>query len=185
MIKPLLALADKLATWPEGKYQGVMGVFFYVDDATDAVRSLRQAGHKRLSVISPIPHHEIEQALEQGPSLVRWITFIGGVLGFTGGMTLCIYSVLSYPMVTGGKELISIPPFMIPAYESMILLGGLTNLLAMLALGRLPQVTLRAPYDPRFTEDRIGVWVPCTGADVDRVKQLLSGHQAEEVKVHA
>ena len=61
---------------------------------------------------------------------------------------------MSYPLVVGGKELISVPPFMIPAYESMILLGGLTNLLAMLALGRLPQVTLRAPYDPRFTEDR-------------------------------
>jgi hypothetical protein len=185
MIKRTLALLDQLATWPKGKYQGVMGVFFYVDDAADAVRALRQAGHHRLSVISPIPHHEIEQALDQGPSLVRWVTFIGGVLGFTAGMSLCIYSVLSYPMVTGGKELVSIPPFMIPAYESMILLGGLTNLLAMLALGRLPQVTLRAPYDPRFTEDRIGVWVPCAGAEADRVKEMLRGHQAEEVNVHA
>lgn len=185
MIKPLLALIDKLATWPAGRYQGVMGIFFYVDDAADAVRTLRQAGHRRLSVISPIPHHQIEQALDQGPSLVRWVTFCGGVLGFTAGMALCIYSALSYPMVTGGKELISIPPFMIPAYESMILLGGLTNLLAMLALGRLPQVKLRAPYDPRFTEDRIGIWVPCSGAEADRVKEMLRGHQAEEVKIHA
>mgnify|MGYP001458456947 CR=1 FL=1 len=185
MIKPLLALADRLATWPKGKYQGVMGVFFYVDDAADAVRTLRQAGHQRLSVISPIPHHEIERALDQRPSLVRWVTFIGGVLGFTAGMSLCIYAALSYPMVTGGKELISLPPFMIPAYESMILLGGLTNLVAMLALGRLPQVSLRAPYDPRFTEDRIGIWVPCTGSETERVKQMMRGHQAEEVKVYA
>ena len=162
-----------------------MGVFFYVDDAVDAVRALRQAGHKNLSVLSPVPHHEIEQALEQGPSLVRWVTFLGGVLGFTAGMSLCIYSVLSYPLVVGGKELISIPPFMIPSYESMILLGGLTNLLAMLALGRLPQVKLRAPYDPRFSEDRIGIWVPCTGAEAERVKEILRGHQAEEVNLHA
>ncbi len=185
MMKKLLALCEKLAGWPATRYQGVMGVFFYVDDAADAVRTLKQAGHRRISVISPVPHSEIEQALDQGPSLVRWVTFTGGVLGFTAGMALCIYSVLSYPMVTGGKELISIPPFMIPAYESMILLGGLTNLIAMLALGRLPQVNLRAPYDPRFTEDRIGIWVPCTGSETDRVKEILRGHQAEEVKVHA
>jgi hypothetical protein len=185
MIKALLELCEKLATWPSAKYQGVMGVFYYVDDAADAVRTLRQAGHQRLSVISPVPHHEIEAALEQGPSLVRWLTFCGGVLGFTCGMSLCIYSVYSYPLVVGGKELVSVPPFMIPSYESMILLGGLTNLLAMLALGRLPQVQLRSPYDPRFTEDRIGIWVPCSGKEADRVKEMLRGHQAEEVKVYA
>jgi len=184
-MKPLWDLIEKLAGWPAARHQGVMGVFFYVDDAAAAVRALRQAGQRNVSVFSPIPHHEIEEALEQGPSLVRWVTFIGGALGFTGGMTLCIYSVLSYPLVVGGKELISVPPFMIPTYESMILLGGLTNLLAMLALGRLPQVKLRAPYDPRFTEDRIGVWVTCTGAEAERVKEILRGHQAEEVKLHA
>ena len=180
----IMKLLDKLANPPPGKYHGVMGVFYFVDDAADAVRTLRQVGHHNLSVISPIPHHEIEQALDQGPSLVRWLTFVGGVLGFTGGLSLCIYSVLSYPLVVGGKELISLPPFMIPAYESMILLGGLTNLLGMLALGRLPQVKLRAPYDPRFSEDRIGIWVPCGGEQAMRVEQMLRGHQAEEVKVH-
>lgn len=184
-MKWLMGLVEKLAGWPPAKHQGVMGVFFYVDDAANAVRALRQSGQRRLSVLSPVPHHEIEEALEQGPSLVRWVTFLGGAAGFTLGMTLCIYSVLSYPLVTGGKELISIPPFMIPTYESMILLGGLTNLIAMLALGRLPQVKLRAPYDPRFSEDRIGIWVPCSGAEAERVKEILRGHQAEEVNLHA
>ena len=63
--------------------------------------------------------------------------------------------------------------------------GGLTNLLGLLALGRLPQTKLRASYDPRFTEDRIGIWVPCTGAEAERVKEILRGHEAEEVKLHA
>ncbi|MBI1798332.1 MAG: DUF3341 domain-containing protein [Candidatus Eisenbacteria bacterium] len=179
-----MKLLNRLANPPEGKYHGVMGVFYYVDDAADAVRTLRQAGHRRLSVLSPVPHHQIERALEQGLSLVRWVTFCGGAIGFTAGMSLCIYSVLSYPMVTGGKELISLPPFMIPTYESMILLGGLTNLLAMLALGRLPQVRPRAPYDPRFTEDRIGIWVPCSGVEAERVREMLRGHEAEEVRLY-
>ena len=181
----IMKLLDKLANPPPGKFHGVMGVFFYVDDAAEAVRVLRQTGHRKLSVFSPVPHHEIEEALDQGPSLVRWVTLCGGAVGLTGGLSLCIYSVYSYPLVVGGKELASLPPYMIPTYESMILLGGLTNLIGMLALGRLPVVKPKAPYDPRFTEDRIGIWVPCGGEEAKRVEQMLKGHGAEEVKVHA
>jgi hypothetical protein len=88
-------------------------------------------------------------------------------------------------MVTGGKELVSIPPFIIPTYESMILLGGLANLVGMLALGRLPHIKLKAPYDTRFTEDRIGIWVPCRGEDAKRVEEVMKGHGAEEATIHA
>jgi hypothetical protein len=167
------------------RFHGVMGIFEYVDDATDAVLALRQAGHAQLSIFSPVPHHDLEKAIEQGPSLVRWVCFTGGVTGLTCGFALCIYSVLSWPLVVGGKELISIPPFVVIGYESMILLAGLFNLLGMLALGRLPQVKSKAPYDPRFSVDRIGIWVPCAADVAPRVEQMLKGHQAEEVHVHA
>jgi hypothetical protein len=100
-------------------------------------------------------------------------------------MALCIYSVLSYPLVVGGKELVSIPPFMIIAYESMILVAGLSNLIGMLALARIPEIRPAAPYDPRFSEDRIGIWVPCRGDAARRVEQMLKGHGAEEVTLHA
>ena len=69
-------------------------------------------------------------------------------------------------------------------YESMILLAGIANLFGMFALGRLPQVKSKAPYDPRFTVDRIGIWVPCRGEDARKVEQLMRGHGAEEVRVH-
>ena len=105
--------------------------------------------------------------------------------GLTGGFALCIYSVTSWPLVAGGKELVSLPPFVVIGYESMILLAGLFNLIGMLALGRLPQTRARAPYDPRFTEDRIGVWVPAVGEETRGVEALLRGHRAEEVTVHA
>lgn len=165
--------------------RGAMGVFSYVDDATGAIEGLKQAGLRNVSIFSPVPYHQIEHAIEQGPSLVRWVTFAGGVCGMTGGLALCYYSVMSWPLVVAGKELGSLPPFMIIGYESMILLGGLFNLGGMLALARLPRITSKAPYDPRFTEDKIGIWVPAVGDDVKRAEQLLRGHGAEEVQVHA
>jgi hypothetical protein len=177
-------LIDRLLAPAPQKHPGVMGIFEFVDDATAAVRALRQVGHKDLSVYSPVPHHDIEHALEQGPSLVRWVTFGGAVLGLTGGFSLCIFSVMSYPLVVGGKELISLPPFVVIGYESMILLGALSNLLGMLALTRLPQIKSKAPYDPRFSEDKIGIWVPCSGEAAARVEQMMRGQGAEEVKRH-
>jgi len=171
---------------PRGRaHRGVMGVFSYVDDAEAAIRALRQAGHRDLSVFSPVPYHELEQAQEQKPSRVRWVCLAGGIAGLAGGFTLCIYSVLSWPLVTGGKELVSLPPFVIIGYESMILLGGLFNLLGMLLLARLPQRRSPAPYDPRFSEDRIGIWIPGTGDAVKRAGELLEGHGADEVMLHA
>jgi hypothetical protein len=184
MIRTLEKLIEKLLAGPPVKHHGVMAVFYYVDDAATAVRTLRQQGHRKVSVFSPIPHHEIERALEQGPSLVRWVTFTGGLLGITAGFSLCIYAALSYPLVVGGKELVSIPPFVIIGYESMILCAGLSNLIGMLALGRLPQISGQAPYDVRFSEDRIGVWVPATGETARQVEALLRGQNAEEVTRH-
>lgn len=181
----MLAILQKLLMPPPPKFFGVMGIFYYVDDAAKAVTALRQAGHKDLQVFSPVPHHEIEHALEQGPSIVRWITFVGGFLGATGGFALCWYSIASWPLVIGGKELFSVPPFTILGYESMILLAGLANLLGMLALCRLPQIRATAPYDPRFQEDRIGIWVPCSPDATTKVEQMMKGQGAPEVQVHA
>lgn len=181
----MLGLLQKLLMPPPPRFFGVMGIFYYVDDAAKAVTALRQAGHKDVQVFSPVPHHEIEKALEQGPSLVRWVTFVGGVLGATGGFALCWYSIVSWPLVVGGKELISVPPFTILGYESMILLAGLANLLGMLALARLPQIRATAPYDPRFQEDRIGIWVPCAPDQAPKVEQMMKGQGAPEVQVHA
>lgn len=185
MLAKLNGLLEKLLRGKPVRHQGVMGVWYYVDDVAETVTLLREQGHRNLSVYSPVPHHDIERALDQGPSLVRWITFTGGVLGMTGGFAICIYASLSYPLVVGGKELVSLPPFMIIGYESMILIAGLSNLIGMLALARLPQLRPSAPYDPRFSEDKIGVWVPCSGDEASRVEQLMRGHGAEEVQVHA
>jgi hypothetical protein len=181
----MIGFLQKLISPPPPRFHGVMGIYYYVDDAASAVTALRDAGHKDLQVFSPVPHHDIERALEQGPSIVRWVTFVGGVLGATGGTALCWYSIVSWPMVIGGKELVDLPPFTVLGYESMILIAGLSNLLGMLALARLPQLKATAPYDPRFQEDKIGIWVPCPPNATAKVEQMLKGQGAEEVQVHA
>ena len=184
-MKALFAMIEKLLEGPKVHHRGVLGVFYYVDDVEGTVTALRGLGHTEIVVKSPVPHHAIEKALGQGPSLVRWVTATGAFLGATAGFSLCFYSMYSWPLVVGGKELTSLPPFVIIGYESMILIGCLSNLLGMLALGRLPQLKAPSPYDPRFSEDRIGIWVPCQGPTAHRAYELMKGHGAEEVRLHA
>jgi len=75
-----------------------------VDDVTETVRTLRQTGHENLRVYSAVPYHDVERALDQKQSIVRWVTLGGALCGITGGFALCIYSVESWPLVVGARS---------------------------------------------------------------------------------
>ncbi len=162
--------------------KGIVGRFRYLDELLDAIGRLHQAGYRDLQALSPVPHHAIDEALEKPASPVRVFTLIGCLLGGTAGLVLTIATSLHYPLIVGGKPIVSLPPFLIIVFELTILFGGLLTLGGMLLHARLPQVHVGPAYDPRFSEDRFGLWIRCEAPDVDRVSQLLESAGAEEVR---
>ena len=162
----------------------VVGVFAHVDSTVQAIRDLRARGFGDLTVYSPLPVEEIEEEVErQRPlSRVRLFTLIGGLTGTASGFALTIWSALKWNLVTGGKPIVSIPPFIVIAFELTILLGGLATLLALLVLGRIPRYCPSPTYDPRFTVDHFGVAVACPSDRAEAVGQLLRAAGAEEVR---
>ena len=98
------------------------------------------------------------------------------------GFFLTIWTSLKWELVTGGKAPVSIPPFVIIAFELTILLGGLATALAILILAQLPKLKPSPTYDPRFSVDRFGVAVACPPDKVDSVQSMLSAAGAEEVR---
>ena len=78
--------------------------------------------------------------------------------------------------------MVSIPPFVVIAFEMTILLGGLCTLLGLLVTARLPSLRLSPQYDPRFSSDRFGVEVTCEAGERRAVEELLRGAGAEEVR---
>jgi len=161
---------------------GMVGSFRHLDSLLEAISRLRGAGYRDLQALSPVPHHAIDEALEKPPSPVRVFTLIGCLLGATTGFVLTIASSLHYPLIVGGKPIISFPPFLIIVFELTILFGGLLTLGGMLLNARLPRVHVVPAYDPRFSEDRFGLWVRCAVSDFDAVTRLLKGADAEEVR---
>ncbi len=162
----------------------VLGVFAHVDTTLQAIRDLRAKGFGDLTVYTPVPVEEIEEEVEKvrPVSAVRFFTLVGGLAGTATGFFLTIWSSLKWELLTGGKAVVSIPPFVIIAFELTILFGGLASALAILVLGRLPKFRPSATYDARFTLDRFGVAVSCPPEAVDSVSSVLSTAGAEEVR---
>jgi len=162
----------------------VLGVFAHVDTTLQAIRDLRAKGFSDLTVYTPVPVEEIEHEVEKVRPLsaVRLFTLVGAITGTATGFFITIWTSLKWELVTGGKAPVSIPPFVIIAFELTILLGGLASALAILILGRLPRLKPSPTYDPRFSVDRFGVAVTCPDDRIDTVQAVLSTAGAEEVR---
>jgi Alternative complex III, ActD subunit len=95
---------------------------------------------RKLKVIMPHPDHEVEELVEQHVphSKLKYFTLAGTLSGFIGGFALTIGTVLDWPLITGGKPLVSIPAFIVIVFEMTILLGATVSLLGFLLLSRLP-----------------------------------------------
>ena len=106
-----------------------------------------------LEVLTPVPVPAVESILRQPPSLLRFFTLAGGLTGAVCGFAFTIFTVKDWPLITGGKPLISIPPFVIIVFALTILFGALASFAGFLLLARLPPLTgIQAPveHDNRF-----------------------------------
>jgi ActD protein len=158
---------------------GVLGVFADPAQAAQAVAALRAAGHDDVRAAMPAPFPELVEALSQPPSPLDRVTLSGALAGVGCGFALCIGTALSWPLVTGGKAIVSIPPYVIIAFELSVLIGALVNLATLAILGGRGRRRRGVPDDLRFSHDRIGVFV--VGGS-DAAEKLLTAHGAEEVR---
>jgi molybdopterin-containing oxidoreductase family membrane subunit len=149
----------------------------------DAIEELKSVGRRDFTVYSPLARHELEHAVAAPVSPVRAFTLIGGISGCAIGAWISLYMSYDWPIVVGGKTIGSIPPYVVIMFEMTVLFGALTTL-----LGVVFNVLLAArhqgkiAYDPRFTNDRFGIFVPATAAQVAQVEGLLRKCGAEEVR---
>lgn len=160
----------------------VLGIFEVEEETVAGIERLRGAGYSRLDACFPIPSDAVLEALEVKKSPVRIWVLAGGILGALSGFALTIGTSLTWAHVAGGKPIISITPYIIIAYELMILLGSLAGIAGFLIYGRLPRQTSIKGYSPRFSDDRFGVWVTCQPDQCGRVEALLREAGAEEVE---
>ena len=124
---------------------GLIAKFETPEEVVEATRQARSAGYKQMEAYTPFPIEELAEILDFKPK-IQYLVFIGGVLGAITGFGLQYYaSVISYPLIIGGRPFNSWPAFIVVIFELTILFAGLFAVFGMLGLNGFPH-----PYHPVF-----------------------------------
>ena len=157
--------------------QGILASYEYLDSTVDAIENLKKAGFEEIKAYAPYPEHHIEHALGYGQSPVRVWTLVGALTGTSTAFAFTSWTSVEWPLVVGGKPIISIPAFIPIVFEMSVLFGALATVIGLFVLSKLPNVKPAVVYDPEFTAGRYGVYVEATP---DRIGEARSIMQAEE-----
>ena len=150
---------------------GLLAAFHHVDAAAAAIRELKHLGYRDFVVYTPVPNHEIAEAVGHRVSPVRLWTLVGGLTGVTLGFLMTMWMSLDYPLVVGGKPIPSWVPYVVIAFELTILCGALATIIGLIV--HAVRTTKPGAWDGRFTDDTIGIFVPCPVERREAVQQLL------------
>lgn len=160
----------------------LIGLFREPDSALAAAGKLMSAGFNTVEIQSPIPIHGVEEVLGRKKSVIKRFTLFGAITGALSGFLLAAGTAVLYPHPTGGRPLITFPPFLIITYEMTILFGILATVLGFLISARLPAIRERI-YVPEAAVDRFAVTVACeNAANVSRAGEILRTSGAGEVR---
>lgn len=160
---------------------GVVSVYSFMDKLNDAIRELNKLGED-FEVYSPTPDHHIEHAMDKGPSSVRWFTLAGNISGISLGVLLTWWVNYTWPIITAGKPYLSFPAFIVIFFELFILLGVLFTVAGLFYNAGIPSLKLPESYDPRFSEDKYGIFIRCSDERKNGVTELLKKLGAEETR---
>jgi len=162
----------------------ILGLFQQPEPAADAMDGLKEAGFElgTFDVLTGTPYPEGAFG-EHVPQhrLFRFPAF-GAIIGFTLSIFLTAVTQLAYPLVTGGKPILSIFAMLIIMYEMTMLAGVIATVIGIIFESRLPNLK-PGVYDTRITEGWIGVVITFDDdAKVAEAESVLNKAGALEIK---
>ena len=165
-----------------GAGQGILASYEYLDSTVDAIEGLKKAGFKDVKAYAPYPDHHIEHALGYDQSPVRVWTLVGGLTGAATGLAFTTWTSMDWPLVVGGKPIVSIPPYIIIVFELMVLFGALSTVIGLFVLSRLPNLKPAVVYDPEFSAGRFGVYVEAGGDRLEEARRIMNAQEPVELR---
>jgi hypothetical protein len=132
-----------------------VGVYDDEDVLLKAVKDVRAKGVKIYEVYSPFPVHGLDEALGYRRSRLPIAAFMFGALGTTLALTMMFYMMgYDWPMIIGGKNFASLPPFIPVTFEFTVLLSALGMVGTFMIVGDLKPFKTPRLFDIRITDDK-------------------------------
>ncbi len=163
--------------------QSILGLYEDPENAANAMDGLKSAGFEMgtFDVLTGTPYPEGAFG-EHVPQhrLFRFPAF-GAIVGFTLALLFTAATQIAYPLVTGGKPILSIFAMLIITYEMTMLAAVVMTVVGIIFESRLPNLT-RSAYDTRITEGYIGVVITTDEERTDKAEGVLRGTGALYIK---
>jgi hypothetical protein len=124
----------------------VLGEFPTADSSVEALTALRDKGFRELDLHSPYPVPEAYEALHLRRSPMAMIMLIGGLTGTVTAILLQWFcNAYDYPIIIGGKPMVSWPAYVPIIFELTVLFSSLSGFFGLWAVIGLPR-----PHHPVF-----------------------------------
>lgn len=163
----------------------LVGVFEDEDVLLNAVRKVRASGVKIHEVYTPFPVHGLDEVLGYKRTRLPIAAFLFGITGTSLALVMQIWMLgYDWPMIIGGKNFASIPPFIPVTFELTVLLSALGMVATFFVASDMKPYAWPRQFDVRSTDDKHVMAVDIgvnAGKSKDEITRLLKEVGASEV----
>jgi hypothetical protein len=162
----------------------VVGIFDNEDILLEGVEKIRGNGVKIHEVYSPFPVHGLDEVLGYKRSRLPIAAFIFGMTGTSLALLMQIWMLgYDWPMIIGGKNYASLPPFIPVTFELTVLLGALGMVATFMIVSDMKPYKWPRQFDLRSTDDKHVMAIDLAlnaGKSKEDIKRILKEAGASE-----
>src|SRR6188768_1066714 len=133
----------------------LVGIFDDDDLVLNGVDKVRQSGVKIHEVYSPFPVHGLDERLGYKRTRLPMAAFLFGLTGTSLALLMQIWMLgYDWPMIIGGKNYASLPPFIPVTFELTVLLAALGMVGTFMIASDMKPYKWPRQFDVRSTDDK-------------------------------
>ncbi len=162
----------------------LVGIFDDEDVLLSAVENIRDKGVKIKEVYSPFPVHGLDEALGYKRTRLPIAAFLFGLCGCITALSTQIWMLgFDWPMIIGGKNHYSIPPFIPVTFEFTVLCTAFGMVGTFLIVSDMKPYKWPRQYDIRTTDDKHAMVLDLgtNKNSKDELSRILKDNGASEV----
>ena len=162
----------------------IVGIFDDEDILLEGVEKVRDKGVKIHEVYTPFPVHGLDEALGYKRSRLPIAAFLFGLTGTSLALTMQIWMLgIDWPMIIGGKNFVSLPPFIPVTFELTVLLAALGMVGTFLIVSNMKPYKWPRQFDLRSTDDKhvMAVDLATNKFSKEEISGILKSAGASEV----
>jgi hypothetical protein len=162
----------------------LVGIFKDEDVLLEAVPQIREKGVKIQEVYSPFPVHGLDEVLGYRRSRLPIAAFMFGITGTILALFTQTWMLgFDWPMIIGGKNHASLPPFVPVTFEFTVLCSAFGMVFTFLIVSDMKPYKWPRSYDLRSTNDKHVMAVDLESNKLSKsdIANILKASGAEEV----